>query len=381
MDDDVEYPAVDDAGVEYLEYPNYGEMAWPGMANMFGGFFVPGPDFATSIQPVVMRSRQTNELVPPPKHLLKTKLCKHFTKGYCRYQDQCAFAHDVEELVYRPDLTKTKLCTRFLSGECCEDSCSFAHGLEEIRAIDRTGAPSYRGYDAKQRGSSSSMTARHEIEHPQYDEPNRLILEDMPHEMPDPPLRWLNANKMDKSEKPDQPMWETMQLEDMAETRRLRPPSYARKTMPQAFVDDPDFEEPGSQPAVRAHKSSAKDFFEPGRKPTAYDRRVQLEDLPRQKDLAVRPLSRRPSISEESEDVSLAASRWALLLERALRWKRLRMMRHGRRLLDRSNSTPEISRSEVDELVSALLEDPEWLMEFGQLARRCRRCLTRPRLH
>lgn len=75
MDDDVEYPAVDDAGVEYLEYPNYGEMAWPGMANMFGGFFVPGPDFATSIQPVVMRSRQTNELVPPPKHLLKPLAC------------------------------------------------------------------------------------------------------------------------------------------------------------------------------------------------------------------------------------------------------------------------------------------------------------------
>ena len=60
---------------------------------------------------------------------VRTKLCKHFTKGYCRYEDlgdtcamkrmnvsyrdfdafvqgNCTFAHQLDELVYRPDLTQ-----------------------------------------------------------------------------------------------------------------------------------------------------------------------------------------------------------------------------------------------------------------------------------
>ncbi|CAE7539666.1 unnamed protein product [Symbiodinium sp. CCMP2456] len=71
----------------------------------------------------------------PPKHLVKTKLCKHFTKGYCRYEGNCTFAHQLDELVYRPDLTKTKWCARFLSGACNVRNCSFAHSVAELRHV------------------------------------------------------------------------------------------------------------------------------------------------------------------------------------------------------------------------------------------------------
>ena len=139
---------------------------------------------------------------------VRTKLCKHFTKGYCRYEDlgetctmktvkgfsavslnfcqgNCTFAHQLDELVYRPDLTqlvfqstlaefsnmhlwtwgvfrkenkvdRSSVCTvlswicslmrracyaiwrcaRFLSGACNVKNCSFAHSVAELRHVD-----------------------------------------------------------------------------------------------------------------------------------------------------------------------------------------------------------------------------------------------------
>jgi len=67
------------------------------------------------------------------KQLVNTQLCKHFLKGYCRYHDKCAYAHRSEELVPKPNLQKTKVCASFLSGVCSSSTCSYAHGLSELR--------------------------------------------------------------------------------------------------------------------------------------------------------------------------------------------------------------------------------------------------------
>eukprot|EP00747_Dinoflagellata_sp_TGD_P178510 gnl/TRDRNA2_/TRDRNA2_27511_c0_seq1.p1 gnl/TRDRNA2_/TRDRNA2_27511_c0~~gnl/TRDRNA2_/TRDRNA2_27511_c0_seq1.p1 ORF type:complete len:490 (-),score=68.05 gnl/TRDRNA2_/TRDRNA2_27511_c0_seq1:156-1553(-) len=68
-----------------------------------------------------------------PKHMMKTWLCKHYMNGYCRYEEQCAYAHGEADLLARPDLSKTKMCANFLSGNCSSDLCTFAHDYLELR--------------------------------------------------------------------------------------------------------------------------------------------------------------------------------------------------------------------------------------------------------
>eukprot|EP00747_Dinoflagellata_sp_TGD_P102698 gnl/TRDRNA2_/TRDRNA2_168742_c3_seq5.p1 gnl/TRDRNA2_/TRDRNA2_168742_c3~~gnl/TRDRNA2_/TRDRNA2_168742_c3_seq5.p1 ORF type:complete len:376 (+),score=71.76 gnl/TRDRNA2_/TRDRNA2_168742_c3_seq5:124-1251(+) len=80
---------------------------------------------------------------PPPtkyvaKQLVKTRFCKHFLRGYCRYERRCAYAHDSAELMPRPNLLKTKICVDFLSGSCSSDRCTYAHGLGELRSQQDT---------------------------------------------------------------------------------------------------------------------------------------------------------------------------------------------------------------------------------------------------
>eukprot|EP00435_Cladocopium_sp_Y103_P020432 s2560_g5.t1 len=74
------------------------------------------------------RLRKHDYISTPMVQFVKTKLCKHFTKGYCKFEDKCFFAHDISELV----------CQRFMAlGVCFNDHCSFAHGIEELREINR----------------------------------------------------------------------------------------------------------------------------------------------------------------------------------------------------------------------------------------------------
>mmetsp|Transcript_70481 Transcript_70481/g.168794 ORF Transcript_70481/g.168794 Transcript_70481/m.168794 type:complete len:415 (-) Transcript_70481:219-1463(-) len=68
------------------------------------------------------------------KQLRKTKLCTYYSKGICQFGDECAFAHDSEELESAPDLTKTRLCKAFAKGNCNKEDCTFAHGEDELRS-------------------------------------------------------------------------------------------------------------------------------------------------------------------------------------------------------------------------------------------------------
>merc|ERR1719453_1271600 len=70
------------------------------------------------------------------KQLHKTKMCKHFLKGRCRYGQACSYAHNPEELRYRPDLTKTRLCKNYDLGRCNDPNCLYAHGSEQLRGTN-----------------------------------------------------------------------------------------------------------------------------------------------------------------------------------------------------------------------------------------------------
>ena len=70
------------------------------------------------------------------KKKYKTELCKYFEiKGYCKYGDNCAYAHGKENLRLKVTNTtayRTKKCTQFFEKGYCPygNRCQFAHQLE-----------------------------------------------------------------------------------------------------------------------------------------------------------------------------------------------------------------------------------------------------------
>ena len=69
----------------------------------------------------------------PP--LEKTRICMYHMQGRCKYGKYCTFAHDKREMREAPvTLLKTKMCPSFYSRMCSNDSCNFAHSLNELRS-------------------------------------------------------------------------------------------------------------------------------------------------------------------------------------------------------------------------------------------------------
>ncbi|KAF4697371.1 hypothetical protein FOZ60_007456 [Perkinsus olseni] len=64
------------------------------------------------------------------KRMYKTQVCKYYIRGKCLHGSLCAFAHSIDELNRKPNLSKTKLCVK---PGCNNPNCSFAHTLEELR--------------------------------------------------------------------------------------------------------------------------------------------------------------------------------------------------------------------------------------------------------
>lgn len=147
------------------------------------------PHTSTSNIPTESKLKGKQNLFRP----MKTKLCKHFLSGACKYKENCTFAHSAEELnspaegkdvvtmalpavsttspstktvtilpvvvsgltndhkveeVHEAEdkkagLLKTRLCKHFQAGLCAyKDKCNFSHGLEELRKISDKGATS-----------------------------------------------------------------------------------------------------------------------------------------------------------------------------------------------------------------------------------------------
>eukprot|EP01053_Blabericola_migrator_P010685 Blabericola_migrator_1__10684@NODE_609_length_7298_cov_332_353616_g442_i0_p2_GENE_NODE_609_length_7298_cov_332_353616_g442_i0NODE_609_length_7298_cov_332_353616_g442_i0_p2_ORF_typecomplete_len425_score37_58zfCCCH/PF00642_24/3_3e08zfCCCH/PF00642_24/0_0022zfCCCH_3/PF15663_5/3_1e10zf_CCCH_4/PF18345_1/4_9e08zf_CCCH_4/PF18345_1/4_9e02Torus/PF16131_5/0_049Torus/PF16131_5/0_13zfCCCH_4/PF18044_1/2_4e05zfCCCH_4/PF18044_1/1_1e03zfCCCH_2/PF14608_6/0_0041zfCCCH_2/PF14608_6/3_7e02_NODE_609_length_7298_cov_33 len=66
----------------------------------------------------------------------KTKRCRFWLENRCSRGDKCTYAHTDVELRCPPDLTKTKICTRWKRGVCDKspESCAYAHGIDDLRA-------------------------------------------------------------------------------------------------------------------------------------------------------------------------------------------------------------------------------------------------------
>jgi hypothetical protein len=64
------------------------------------------------------------------QQLFKTKMCRHFINGRCKYSEKCTFSHDQSELTVRTDFAKTKLCKKV---SCVDPNCGYAHSVEELR--------------------------------------------------------------------------------------------------------------------------------------------------------------------------------------------------------------------------------------------------------
>ncbi|EEQ99474.1 conserved hypothetical protein [Perkinsus marinus ATCC 50983] len=64
------------------------------------------------------------------QQLYKTKFCRHFIRGSCKYGEDCTYAHSIEELAARPNFYKTKICTR---PNCNDPDCQYAHSIYELQ--------------------------------------------------------------------------------------------------------------------------------------------------------------------------------------------------------------------------------------------------------
>mmetsp|Transcript_2685 Transcript_2685/g.6463 ORF Transcript_2685/g.6463 Transcript_2685/m.6463 type:complete len:213 (+) Transcript_2685:118-756(+) len=117
-------------GVEYFDKPlpqkraayiDMGNMGVPSMSLTFED----APDEATRNAPKEMLKRQ----------LKKTQLCMFWKRNCCAKGSSCTFAHSVEELKALPDLRRTSLCKQWLKGHCPQsaDSCRYAHGEAYLR--------------------------------------------------------------------------------------------------------------------------------------------------------------------------------------------------------------------------------------------------------
>lgn len=65
----------------------------------------------------------------------KTKRCRFWMEGRCTRGDSCTYAHTDVELRSPPDLTKTKICSRWKRNACDKspEQCAYAHGADDLR--------------------------------------------------------------------------------------------------------------------------------------------------------------------------------------------------------------------------------------------------------
>eukprot|EP00928_Gymnodinium_smaydae_P083673 TRINITY_DN66901_c0_g1_i1.p1 TRINITY_DN66901_c0_g1~~TRINITY_DN66901_c0_g1_i1.p1 ORF type:complete len:213 (+),score=28.26 TRINITY_DN66901_c0_g1_i1:58-639(+) len=67
------------------------------------------------------------------RQMQKTKLCTFHAKGKCAFGSECTYAHSPDQVRGMPNLSKTKLCTKWRRNSCYNKNCKYAHGFEELR--------------------------------------------------------------------------------------------------------------------------------------------------------------------------------------------------------------------------------------------------------
>eukprot|EP00450_Noctiluca_scintillans_P001589 CAMPEP_0194483846 /NCGR_PEP_ID=MMETSP0253-20130528/5351_1 /TAXON_ID=2966 /ORGANISM="Noctiluca scintillans" /LENGTH=438 /DNA_ID=CAMNT_0039323561 /DNA_START=86 /DNA_END=1398 /DNA_ORIENTATION=- len=68
------------------------------------------------------------------QQLRKTMMCAFFLDGHCGKGSHCLYAHSIDEIRVKPDLSRTSMCRAFLStGTCHDRTCTYAHSEEQLR--------------------------------------------------------------------------------------------------------------------------------------------------------------------------------------------------------------------------------------------------------
>lgn len=98
--------------------------------------------------------------------LSKTRMCKQILRmGHCS-DSECAFAHEIDELVAANAFFRTKMCEFFVSPAGCKlgDKCRYAHSNSELSesvksvpAVDFNDSPD-TGYPMRKKGSMGSRS-------------------------------------------------------------------------------------------------------------------------------------------------------------------------------------------------------------------------------
>lgn len=114
----------------------YSQMLSSNEKTIIGG---PSRSGSTSTVDTVLGST-ASEFNAMKRQLFKTKMCRHFLNGKCKYNEECTFSHDTSELLIRKDMAKTKLCKK---SNCIDTNCSYAHSFAEIRAATDQLCPSW----------------------------------------------------------------------------------------------------------------------------------------------------------------------------------------------------------------------------------------------
>jgi hypothetical protein len=68
----------------------------------------------------------------------RTQMCAFHMAGTCTRGAKCTYAHSNVELSHTPDLYKTALCAKYVSGDCNDPKCTYAHGIHELRSAPET---------------------------------------------------------------------------------------------------------------------------------------------------------------------------------------------------------------------------------------------------
>jgi hypothetical protein len=89
------------------------------------------------------------------RQLFKTKMCRHFLNGKCKYNKECTFSHDQSELLVRKDMSKTKLCKKT---NCSDKNCTYAHSVVEIRDATDQMCPLWVNRGSCPNGSACRMS-------------------------------------------------------------------------------------------------------------------------------------------------------------------------------------------------------------------------------
>lgn len=87
-------------------------------------------DSTSTVDSAVPFSDPSFEFNAMKRQLFKTKICRHFLSGKCKYNSSCTFAHSREDLKLPPDFRKSRLCQK---GTCTDPLCQYAHSPLEIR--------------------------------------------------------------------------------------------------------------------------------------------------------------------------------------------------------------------------------------------------------